>query len=37
MESTNKSRPTENTPRNPQQDNDRDHLETALEKPRPTG
>ena len=27
-----KSRPTENTPRNPHQPNDRDHLETAREK-----
>ena len=31
-----KSRPTENTPRNPHQPSDRDHLETAREKPRPT-
>ena len=31
-----KSRPTQNTPRNPQQPGDRDHLETAREKPRPT-
>ena len=28
--------PTENTPRNPQQPSDRDHLDTAREKPRPT-
>ena len=31
-----KSRPTENTPRNPHQPSDRDHLETARKKPRPT-
>ena len=31
-----RSRPTENTPRNPHQPSDRDHLETAREKPRPT-
>ena len=33
---TKKKRPTENTPRNPHQPCDRDHLETAREKPRPT-
>ena len=31
-----KSRPTQNTPLNPQQPGDRDHLETARENPRPT-
>ena len=28
--------PSKNTPRNPRQPGDRDHLETAREKPRPT-
>ena len=36
MESKKKSRPTENTPRNPHQPSDRDHLETEREKTRPT-
>ena len=31
-----KIRPTQSTPRNPQQPGDRDHLETAREKTRPT-
>ena len=31
-----KSRPSENTPRNPHQPSERDHLETARETPRPT-
>ena len=31
-----KIRPTQNTPRNPQQPGDRDYLETARDKPRPT-
>ena len=31
-----KTPPTENTPRNPHQPGDHDHLETAREKPRPT-
>ena len=35
MESTKKSPPTENTPRNPHQLSDRDHLETAREKHGP--
>ena len=29
-------RPTQNTPRNPQQPGDRDHLETARDETRPT-
>ena len=36
MESTKKSRSTENTPRNPYQPSDRDHLETDREETRPT-
>ena len=36
MESTKKSHPTENTPRNRHQPSDREHLETAREKPHPT-
>ena len=28
--------PTQNTPRNPQQQGDRDHLETARDETRPT-
>ena len=32
----NKSRRTRNTPRNPQQPGDRDHLETACDETRPT-
>ena len=36
MESTKKSRPTKNTPRNVHQPRDRDHLETASEKTCPT-
>ena len=31
-----KIRPTQNTPRNPQQPGDRDHLETACDETRPT-
>ena len=31
-----RSRPTENTPRKPQQPGDRDHLETACDETRPT-
>ena len=31
-----KSRRTQNTPRNPQQPGDRDHLETACNETRPT-
>ena len=31
-----KIRPTQNTPRNPQQPGDRDHLETAIDETRPT-
>ena len=31
-----KNRPTQNTPRYPQQPVDRDHLETALDETRPT-
>ena len=31
-----KTRPTENTPRNPQQPGDRDHLEAACDETRPT-
>ena len=31
-----KIRPTQNTPRNPQQPGDRDYLETAREETRPT-
>ena len=34
-EITTKSRPTENTPRNPHQPSDRDQLETARGKTRP--
>ena len=36
MENTKKSRPTQNTPRNPQQPGDRDHLEMARDETRPT-
>ena len=35
MESTKKYRPTENTPRNPHQPSDRDHLETDRQETRP--
>ena len=31
-----KKRPNQNTPRNPQQPGDRDHLETARDETRPT-